>query len=253
MSPIITLHSPRADVGKSQLTANLAYLLASQGSRVAVVDLANPSQISQWFGLDPVRIKQQWQTFLWQNSAWSMEMPDPWVAVGEGAIAILTLGQADDNPISGFALAQELREAKYQTQLTQNLAELLRRIQSDILLIETQAGFNEEAFLAIALSDLITLVFGLEPQDFQDIAVMVDLAHQLQVPEICLVASQVPNDVAPEALAVRLTEAYNLPILGLLPPLSDPPMPTLFCQAFPDHIYSKGVMAIAHQIITLLR
>lgn len=255
MSPIITVHSSHFGAGKSELTANLAYFLAMQGHRVAVVDLTNPSTLPQRFGLDPTLINRQWQAVLWQPSLWKTELADAWVPINDGAIAILTLGAADSNPASGFTLARELQQPKRQEQMNQNLAALLTQLQSDFLLIETTPGFNEEAFLAFAISDLLTLMLRLESDDFQDTAVITDLAYQLQVPQTCLVANPVPPNLPFEDLVVQLTEAYNLPILGLLPPtpttLNTPAQPLLY-KAQPDHPYSRGIEAIAHQIMTLL-
>lgn len=57
MGHIISVHSFRGGTGKSNITANLAYLLASRGRRVAVLDtdLQSPG-VHFVFGFHKVRI-----------------------------------------------------------------------------------------------------------------------------------------------------------------------------------------------------
>src|SRR3990172_3265164 len=65
-SKIISVHSFRGGTGKSNITANLAYLLASAGKKVAILDgdIASPG-IHILFGIDESTLPYTLNDFLW--------------------------------------------------------------------------------------------------------------------------------------------------------------------------------------------
>src|SRR5512135_2323971 len=70
MSKIVSVHSFRGGTGKSNTTANLAALLASQGNRVGVVDTdVNSPGIHVLFGLDENDMVHSLNDYLWGKCA----------------------------------------------------------------------------------------------------------------------------------------------------------------------------------------
>lgn len=251
MSPIITLHAPHRNVGKSFLTANLAILLAQQGHRVGIIELDCVSDLPMLFGLDPLELAQRWTTL--QKPGGSLS-EDTWLPVGAGAIALLTGGGEPSEPASGFSLVNRLKDQPQINRLSQELTHLIPRLQADYVLIETFPGFNENGFLAFALADVLLLVLNPTVQDYQDTAVFVDLAQRLQVQQVALVASQVAPDLDVEQLVESLANAYQIPVLGTLTtvkPIEHSKYPHLLCQAQPAHAYSQGLQEVASKLLTL--
>ena len=66
MSKIVSVHSFRGGTGKSNTTANVAAILASQGKRVGVIDtdIQSPG-IHILFGLKEEDIKHSLNDYLW--------------------------------------------------------------------------------------------------------------------------------------------------------------------------------------------
>jgi MinD-like ATPase involved in chromosome partitioning or flagellar assembly len=72
MSQIVSIHSFRGGTGKSNITANLATLLAVAGQRVAVIDtdIQSPG-IHILFGLHEAEIHHALNDYLWVHAALS--------------------------------------------------------------------------------------------------------------------------------------------------------------------------------------
>ena len=66
MSKIISIHSFRGGTGKSNVTANLATILARSGYRIGIVDtdIQSPG-IHVPFGLDDKKINHTLNDYLW--------------------------------------------------------------------------------------------------------------------------------------------------------------------------------------------
>ena len=68
MAKIISIHSYRGGTGKSNMTANLATLVAFEGNRVGIIDTDLPSPgINILFGLVNKQGDRTLNDFLWKN------------------------------------------------------------------------------------------------------------------------------------------------------------------------------------------
>jgi len=70
MPKIISLHSFRGGTGKSNMTANLASVIASQGKRVGIIDtdIQSPG-IHVLFGMDETTVNLSLNDYLWGGVA----------------------------------------------------------------------------------------------------------------------------------------------------------------------------------------
>src|SRR5271170_6064171 len=70
MAMIVAIHSYRGGTGKSNITANVAALLAAQGGRVAIIDtdIQSPG-IHAIFGMDRSTLSLCLNDFLWGRCA----------------------------------------------------------------------------------------------------------------------------------------------------------------------------------------
>ena len=86
MSKIISIHSFRGGTGKSNITANLAAIIAQQGQRVGVIDTDVQSPgIHVLFGLDEEQMDKALNDYLWGKCAVEETAYD----VGKGEITVM--------------------------------------------------------------------------------------------------------------------------------------------------------------------
>src|SRR5438105_853169 len=147
MPQIVAIHSFRGGTGKSNITANLAALLASAGRRVGVIDIDIQSPgIHVLFGLDEASMHHALNDYLWGTCEIAQTAHDVTPHLG-AAIS----GQVFLIPSSLKAgeIVRVLREGYDVSLLNDGFQELLKALALDVLLIDTHPGLNEETLLSI--------------------------------------------------------------------------------------------------------
>jgi septum site-determining protein MinD len=251
MAKIVSIHSYRGGTGKSNVTSNLAALLASSGSRVGIVDtdIQSPG-IHVLFGFDETSVDRSLNDYIWGKA--------PIEAAAYDVTSALK-GQGTDHsklylvPSSSKAvdIARVLREGYNVDLLTKGFQSLVKQLNLDYLLIDTHPGLNEETLLSIAISDIFVLILRPDQQDYQGSAVTVDIARKLEVPELLLVVNKAPTALDPAQLQKKVAETYNAEVAGVLPH-SDEMMILasngIFSLEYPDHSVTQILNAIAKRI-----
>lgn len=207
MNKIISIHSFRRGVGKSSLTANLAALLALQGQRVALVDTDFQAPSAHlFFGLSDGEIAHTFNDYLWDKCDILSTVQDVTAQIGSGAAGKLFLVPASTQAAD---IMKMLRTPLSIDRYTDGLEKLGKELALDILLVDTSAGLNEDTLLNIAVSNALVLVLHPDKQDFQGIAVTVDVAHRLQVPAIHLVLNDTAETLNVEDARLQLEQTYH--------------------------------------------
>lgn len=246
MVRIISVHSWRGGTGKSNLTANIAAILAAAGKRVAVVDtdIQSPG-IHILFGLKGAAIRHSLNDYLW----------------GRGPIeeAAIDVSASLDAPLAGklflvpssidsSEIARVLREGCDARALTGGLRKLARALDLDALLIDTHPGLNEETLLSIALSHTLVIILRPDQQDYEGTGVTVEVAGALNVPRMLLVVNKVPAVFDMQEVRGRVAQAYGRPVAAVIPHADE--LMTLassgiFALRFPDHPIAATLRAVA--------
>ena len=254
MTKIVSIHSFRHSTGKSNLTANLAVSIAQQGQRVGIIDTdLQASGIHTLFGLDQEQTDSIFNYYLWNDVEFqaATHRLSPLLKIETGEVAVMGGGICLTSDIKISEMARRLREGYDTSTLSQGLFELSRRLKLDCLLIDTNPGLSEDTLLAIALSDILVLVLCLDQQDFQGIALTLDVARKLGVPKILLVANQVLPEYLPEEVKQQIENAYGYAVAGILPfsqELLTLSSSDVFCLRYPHHSLSQTMRAIARQM-----
>jgi MinD-like ATPase involved in chromosome partitioning or flagellar assembly len=251
LAKIVAIHSYRGGTGKSNLTANVAALLASQGARLAVIDtdIQSPG-IHAIFGMDRSTMNLCLNDFLWgrcpiERVAYSLGNP----LVPEGAAPAnagqLYLIPASMNP---GEITRILREGYDVGLLNQGLTQLVEALKLDYLLIDTHPGLNEETLLSMAIADLLFLVLRPDRQDYQGSAVTLDVARKLEVPNLFLIVNKVLRSSDFAALQQNVEKTFRAPVAAIVP-LSEEMLSLgssdLFCREFPDSPVTQALQTIA--------
>lgn len=215
MSKTISIHSFRGGTGKSNVTANLAVLLADLGLRVGVVDtdIQSPG-IHVLFGLDEAQMDHSLNDYLWGRcpiADAAYDVTPAGMGSGEGKVYLIP------SSIRAGEIARVLREGYDIALLNAGFRQLTDALDLDLLLIDTHPGLNEETLLSIAISDTLIIILRPDQQDFQGTDVTVAVARRLEVPRMMLGVNKVPKSLDAENLKAQVEQTYGCDVGALLP------------------------------------
>lgn len=249
MPKVISVHSFRGGTGKSNTTANLAVMLASEGKRVCVIDtdIQSPG-IHVIFGLDGENVTSSLNDFLWNGRAIedvAIDVTPKAVKEKSGQIYLVP------SSIKPGEISRVMREGYDARQLTEGLKNLLIKLKLDYLLIDTHPGLGQETLLSLVVSNTLIIVLRPDQQDYEGTGITVRIAQELKVPKILLMVNKAPSSLNPEALAEQVQEAYGCKVVAVLPH-SDEMMELasrgLFSIEQPHHLISEKYRAVASQL-----
>jgi MinD-like ATPase involved in chromosome partitioning or flagellar assembly len=250
MAKILSIHSFRGGTGKSNTTANLAALLATQGRRVGVIDtdIQSPG-IHVLFGLDEEQMRFSVNDYLYGKCAIQEAAYDVTSRLG-----IATAGRIYLIPssIKAGEIARVLREGYDVGLLNDGFRDLIDELSLDVLLIDTHPGLNEETLLSIAISDALAIVLRPDQQDYQGTSVTVGVARRLQVPRLLLIVNKLPSVFDPEAVKARVESAYNAEVAAVLPHADEMmalASADIFVMRYPDHPITDAYRRIAERLM----
>jgi len=250
VAKIISIHSFRGGTGKSNTTANLAAILASQGHRVGVVDtdIQSPG-IHVLFALDPTEVGYALNDFLWERCS-----------IGDAAYDVTTrLGQ----PVPGKVylipsslrtgeITRILRDGYDVSVLCEGLRALTNELALDYLLIDTHPGLNEETLLSMAISNALVIIMRPDHQDYQGTSVTVEIARSLEVPKLLIVVNKTPASFDVAEVEARVSQTYNCEV-GAVIPHSDELMSLasagVFSMRLPYHALTETYRALVARVI----
>jgi MinD-like ATPase involved in chromosome partitioning or flagellar assembly len=275
---IISVHSFRGGVGKSNVVANLAATMALQGKRVGIVDtdIQSPG-IHVIFGLDEEKIQYSLNDYLWgycqiqdtaydvshvfqgksnfygnsnsgfyNNNSYSNDLGYNQTHSEEGSLYLIP------SSIKAGEIARILREGYDVGRLNDGFQELLSCLDLDYLLIDTHPGLNEETLLSIAISDTLVVILRPDRQDYQGTAVTIDIARKLEVPKTMLLVNKALSTHNFDVLQREVQNTYNVSVTGVVPlseELVQLASSDIFCLRYSDHPFSRVVTDVAREII----
>lgn len=254
MAKIISIHSFRGGTGKSNVTANLATLIAKSGARVGIVDtdIQSPG-IHVPFGLDESKVKFTLNDYLWGRCAIEDTIHDVSHILNSGRSLFGNRGKLYLIPssIKTNEISRILREGYDARRLNDGFKQLMQRSQLDYLFIDTHPGINEETLLSVIISDVLIVILRPDKQDYQGTAVTIDVARKLDVPNLFLVVNKALPALNLESLRRQIQSSYNAPVAAVLPVCDEMfqlASSDIFCLRHPDHAWAQGVSEIAKQI-----
>jgi septum site-determining protein MinD len=212
---IVAIHSFRGGTGKSNITANIAALLAARGQRVGVIDtdIQSPG-LHILFGLDEDQVRYALNDYLWGTCSIAETAHDVTPALDlddAGKIFLIP------SSLRAGEIARVLREGFDVALLTAGFNKLIQELQLGVLLIDTHPGLNEETLLSIALSNVLVIIMRPDQQDYQGTSVAVEVARHLGVPHMVLVVNNVPAAFDAGTIRERAEEIYGCEVAAVLP------------------------------------
>jgi MinD-like ATPase involved in chromosome partitioning or flagellar assembly len=212
VAKIVSIHSFRGGTGKSNATANVCAILASEGYRVGVVDtdLASPG-IHVLFGMPGEEITRPLNNYLWDQCAIQDCAHDVTAALDvQGKVFLIP---ASINPGD---ITRILRQGFDIQKLTRGFRDLIRALDLDVLLIDTHPGINEETLLSIVISHAMAIVMRPDQQDFEGTGVTVQVARQLKVPNMLIIVNKVPTTFDRGQVRAQVEQTYGCEVGAVL-------------------------------------
>jgi MinD-like ATPase involved in chromosome partitioning or flagellar assembly len=258
MKKLVAIHSYRGGTGKSNLTTNLAALVAraGNGNRVGVIDtdISSPG-IHVILGLGDERIRLALNDYLWGRCRIEEAAYDVTASLGADVDAAADRPRIHLVPSSAKTgeIARVLREGYDVGLLNDGFRNLAAALQLDYLFIDTHPGVNEETLLSIAVSDLVLLVMRPDNQDFQGTAVAVELARRLETRDLRIVINKVPPGCDTESLLKQVESAYQVPVAAMLPlntEMAKLASSGIFAIPYPNHPFTLGLKPVVDVILS---
>lgn len=253
MGKIVSIHSYRGGTGKSNITANLAWLSACEGRRVAVVDtdLQSPG-VHMVLDMPRERITHTLSDYLFgrceiDEAAYQLTPSLPPECRDNGGALYLLPSSMKVESIVRIA-AEGYDVGRLNDQFTQ----LVDELRLDMLLLDTHPGLNRETMLSTAISNVLLLVVRPDAQDFHGTAVLLEVARRLSVPRIHIVGNKVPASLDRDTVRQQIEDAFQRPVLGLLPLSEDFAVlgsRGVFAHKFPDHPVSRELRTVLRGLV----
>jgi septum site-determining protein MinD len=240
MSKIISLHSYRGGTGKSNTTANIAALLASDGRRVGVVDtdIQSPG-IHILFGLAGEQVSYALNDYLWGKCDIPQTVHDVSANLGVDLKGKLYLIPSSIRP---GEITRVLREGYDAQLLTKGFRRLVDELGLDALLIDTHPGLGEQTLLSMVISHTLVIILRPDQQDYEGTGVTIQVARRLKVPKMVMIVNKVPATFDTSAVKAQVEKAYGCPVVAILPH-SDELMTlasgSIFALRYPDSPVTK--------------
>jgi len=236
MARIISVHSFRGGTGKSNTTANLAAVLASAGRRVGVIDtdIQSPG-IHILFGLAGDQIQASLNDYLWHAREIREIAQDVTPTLNDALPGQVFLIPSSMKP---GEITRVLREGYDARRLAEGFRKLVDELALDALLIDTHPGLNEETLLSLVISHVIVIVMRPDQQDYEGTGITVKVARELKVPRLMLVVNNTPPSLEPEAVKIKVEQAYGCEVAAVLPhsdEMMDLASSGIFALRHPDH------------------
>ena len=255
MSEIISIHSFRGGTGKSNLIANIAFAVASQGKRIGIVDtdIQSPG-IHVIFGLEEDEFKYSINDYLWgkcscKEAAYEvskqLKKPDGTLEEIPGTMYLVP------SSLKAGEIAKILREGYDVGLLNDGFQDLIEELELDYLFIDTHPGLNEETLLSIAISDVFVIIMRPDRQDFLGTAVTLEVAQKLDVPDMIMLVNKTPKNFDRQQVINQVSSEYNVPVAGLFQEneeMLELASSGIFLIHHPDHPFSHEIRTVVERL-----
>ena len=246
---IVSVHSFRGGTGKSNTTANVAAVMASQGKRVGVIDgdIQSPG-IHTLFGLSGDDVTTTLNDFLWHGKAIrdvAIDVTDRQKADLSGRIYLIA------SSMQPGEITRVLREGYDARLLTEGIRTLVDDLALDVLVLDTHPGLNEETLLSLVISDALLIIMRPDKQDYEGTGITARVAKELQVPHIQLLVNKAPESLDHAQIARQAEAAYACPVVAVLPHSDDLMLLAsegIFVLRHPDHPVSDIYRKVANSL-----
>ena len=212
---LVGVHSYRGGSGKTTLAANMGFLAAREGAKVAILDadLQAPA-LHIALGVESKRILHSVSEFV-KGQCEIEEVPiDLSRDLGVEKRGTLHLLPASTDLQTTTSI---LFDGYDVARLKEHVMRLACELELDFLILDTHLGINRETLLSLAISNTIVVLLRPDALDHQGAPLLVQIAKKVGVPSCLLVPNMVSESSDRGVLTTKLEEDFGAPVAGILP------------------------------------
>lgn len=249
---LVGVLSFRGGAGKTMIAANLSYLLARRGSKVAVVDVdLQAPALHGVLNVGPKRILHSVSEFV-KGQCELNEVPIDLsrdVGLENGGSLYFLPASTDTQTVTSILL-----EGYDVGRLNEHLLRVARELDVDYMVLDTHMGINRETLLSLAICDTVLVVLRPDGLDHQGAAVLAHLARKLDVPACLLVPNMVADGSDLEQVSADVEREIGAPTAGVLSwcqELWNLKCPSLFASSSPDHPFTASLERVFERLLSV--
>ncbi|MCD6428363.1 MAG: AAA family ATPase [Desulfurococcales archaeon] len=251
----VAVHSQRGGSGKSVLAANLAYAIAKEEYRVALLDydLRAPTQ---YYIFNEPRVNRFINDYLNDEAEYADVITELPVEANRGELVV-----AFANPSIEAIKEALVRGRRWEMNALRKLINLINKLKEagiDLVLIDTPPGPQYSSLNAIVASDAVVLVTLPDKIEVKGAEILLREIYSLVDVRVMLIVNKVPAKTHEEAVKLSREVARrlgNVELLEAIPYYHEVVLyngDKLMVRDLPEHPYSKLVESIARRIWTYL-
>lgn len=251
MPKTILIHSFHHGVGRSNIAANLAYLLAATGRRVGIIDTDTKSPaIDCLFGLKPNQLTYSFNDYLWSKcdiEQAAYNVTEHLMTDLEGQLFLIAANTKVGETVRALKNAEDVHL------LNTGCQSLIEALNLDVLLIDTQPGVNQGSLISITVADTLAIILRPNQRDFQGTSVTVEVVRQLDIPRVVLIVNEVPDSFDFGEVKAEVEKTYNCEVVAVLPHVDEVMAlanKDIFALRYPDHPLTALLKATAATLVT---
>ena len=248
---LLAVHSFRGGSGKTNLAANLAFLAAREGAKVAVldVDFQAPS-LHTLLGVGVKQVLHSLSEFV-QGRCEILEVPidltrDLGLDGGSGKLYFLP-ASSDLETVTSI-----LFEGYDVPRFNEALLGLGKELELDLVVLDTHLGLNRETILSLAICDTVLVLMRPDHQDHQAAGTVVEIATRVGVPSLRFIPTMIPGRRKLAEACANEVEEYGVPVAGVLPwsnEVLEFGSQGIFAAHHPHHPYTRELERIARVVL----
>lgn len=243
----VSVLSFRGGTGKTNLVANVAWLAARRGGRVALVDtdLRSPGA-HVVLGVDGSRLAFTLTDFVGGHCELREAALDvsSELEVREPGRLVLVPGRVRLDALTSMA-----EEGHDPQRLHGALAALREQFPLDLVLIDSRPGLNPQSLVTAPVSDLWMVLVRDDAQDLEGTRVLVEAAERIGLAELLLVPTMTVDDADGQREFVeRLVESFGRQVAAPIPrtaELAALGSAALFARKHPEHALTQSYAQLA--------
>jgi MinD-like ATPase involved in chromosome partitioning or flagellar assembly len=247
---VLAIHSHSGGTGKSTFAANLGTVLATEGLRVLLVDTdVQAPGLHVLLGLSEPELTCTLSNFLLGDCEIDDAVYDVGNRLPEGTTGGLWVvpSRLDSQVIT------ELVGGGYDAGLLDEGLRLLQgKLEPDIMILDTQAGMNNETMVALSAADAVMMLLRADEQDFQGAGVTTSAARRMTSPHTFLLVNMVSREDDPDRVQETAEAAYGCPVTAVLPHspvLAELASRSVFVLEHPDHPHTEQLRLLAKRLL----
>ena len=250
MTRVLAIHSHSGGTGKSTFAANLGTVLATEGLRVCLVDTdVQAPGLHVLLGLPEPELGCTLSDFLLGGCEIEEAVHDLDDRLPQGSTGTLALVPSR---LTTQAIAALVGGGYDAGLLDEGLRILVEKLSPDVMILDTQAGMNNETMVALSAADTVVILLRADEQDYQGAPVAAEAAQRMTAPHRIVLLNMVARADDAEQVRATAESVYGCAVAAVLPhspKLAELASRGVFVLEYPDHPHTEQLRLLATRLL----